>query len=240
MLSIPERLIVAADFKPQQGEDEEPVRDRVLRLAEALRDTGVVIKVNSILRACGYSLLDDITDLGLHVFADLKLFDIGETMVTDGALLAPYAPDILTTVCDVGVDAMHRLRGELPKTEVFGVTILTSLKEEDMLDRCDLSMNRRILARAHAAYKSGLAGVICAPKDLPLLRPQPLEGLQFITPGIRPKWAQVQGDDQNPDRVMTPAEAMKVGATRLVVGRPIIRNESPRDAVNRTLEEMDI
>ncbi|HTW97116.1 MAG TPA: orotidine 5'-phosphate decarboxylase / HUMPS family protein, partial [Candidatus Methylomirabilis sp.] len=74
-----ERLIVAADFKPADCGNIAGVEKKVLSLAEALANLGVIIKVGSILRACGYGLITKLHDLGLKVFADLKLIDIPET-----------------------------------------------------------------------------------------------------------------------------------------------------------------
>ena len=137
MLKPAERLIVAADFKPAPNQQfhassrREWVRGEVLALADRLRDTGVYLKVNSALRACGYDLIEEIHWRGLRVFADLKLFDIGETLATDGVFLKEVKPELLTTVCVAGVNAMQALKAELPDTEVLGVTVLTNLNDTD-------------------------------------------------------------------------------------------------------------
>src|SRR5689334_10217646 len=110
-LTPAERLIVAADFKPNV---EEPplhknglfrnwVRHQVIKLALNLKGTGVYLKVNFALRACGYELIRVIQDHGLRVFADLKLYDIGNTLADDGVLLKEAKPELLTTVCVAGV-----------------------------------------------------------------------------------------------------------------------------------------
>ncbi len=86
-LTPAERLIVAADFKPTDTRPyisldgksikwRNEVKVQVLALADSLKDTGVYLKVNSALWACGYGLIDEIHSRGLRVFADLKLFDI--------------------------------------------------------------------------------------------------------------------------------------------------------------------
>ncbi|MDP3961616.1 MAG: orotidine 5'-phosphate decarboxylase / HUMPS family protein, partial [Pseudorhodobacter sp.] len=105
MLAPAERLIVAADFKPDllKGNGRSWVRRQVLMLADSLKGTGVYLKTNSILRACGYDLIDEIHNRGLKVFADLKFYDIGETLSTDGALLKEFKPELVTVACIAGV-----------------------------------------------------------------------------------------------------------------------------------------
>jgi len=105
-----ERLIVAADFSPEGYGGIRGVEIKVLDLAEELKGLGVFIKVNSILRAVGYSLIVCLRNLGLNVFADLKLIDIPNTMKTDGEMLLEAQPDILTVMCCAGIDGMNAVR----------------------------------------------------------------------------------------------------------------------------------
>lgn len=241
-LTPAERLIVAADFKPGQPTEKYygrmGVRFQILELADSLKGTGVCLKINSALRACGYDLIDEIHERGLKVFADLKLFDIGETLATDGALLREFRPDILTTVCVAGVTAMQTLKAELPDTEVLGVTVLTSLKEADTQAMFTCSTEEAVMRFAQVAADAKIDGLISSPKEAEVLRAKFGIVLSLNTPAIRPTWAIVPGDDQNPDRIMTPAKAIKAGADRIVVGRPIVKAEKPYDAVMRTIEEI--
>ncbi len=239
-LTPAERLIVAADFKPrpEMGLGRADVASQILTLARSLKGTGVYLKVNSGLRASGYGLIDEIHSLGLSVFADLKMFDIGETLSTDGVLLREAKPELLTTVCVAGVSAMKALKAELPETEILGVTVLTSLKEVDTLDMFHATVEASAMKFAMVAEAAGMDGLICAPTDVGLIRSVVKRVMSYNTPAIRPTWAIVPGDDQNPDRIMTPAKAIKAGADRIVVGRPIIKAESPYDAVMRTIEEI--
>lgn len=239
-LTPAERLIVAADFKPrpEMGLGRADVASQILTLARSLKGTGVYIKVNSGLRASGYGLIDEIHSLGLRVFADLKLFDIGETLSTDGVLLREAKPELLTTVCVAGVSAMRALKAELPETEILGVTVLTSLKEADTLDMFHATVEASAMKFAMVAEVAGMDGLICAPTDVGLIRSVIKRVMSYNTPAIRPTWAIVPGDDQNPDRIMTPAKAIAAGADRIVVGRPIVKAENSYDAVMRTLEEI--
>ena len=242
ILTPAERLIVAADFKPgtawEKYHGKLGVKLQVLKLADSLKGTGVYLKVNSALRACGYDLIGEIQSRGLRVFADLKLFDIGETLATDGMLLREAKPDLLTTVCVAGVNAMQALKAELPDTEVLGVTVLTSLKDADTQAMFTCSTVEAVMRFAQVAADAKIDGLISSAKEAEMLRAEFGILLSLNTPAIRPTWAIVPGDDQNPDRIMTPAKAIRAGADRIVVGRPIVNAESPYDAVMRTIEEI--
>ncbi|MFA6553933.1 MAG: orotidine-5'-phosphate decarboxylase [Candidatus Paceibacterota bacterium] len=241
ILTPAERLIVAADFKPGQPWEKfygrVGVRSQVLALANSLKGTGVYLKVNSALRACGYDLISEIQSCGLRVFADLKLYDIGETLSTDGILLKEAKPELLTTVCSAGVLAMQALKKELPDTEVLGVTVLTSLNGADVQKIYSSDIGATVLMLAKHALVAGIDGWICSPKEASTLRTLS-DRMSINTPGIRPTWAIVPGDDQNPERIMTPAKAIKAGADRIVIGRPIVKAEKPYDAVMRTIDEI--
>ena len=238
ILKPAERLIVAADFKPPEGKGRHWVRERVLELAQKLNGTGVYLKVNSALRACGYDLIYQIQLCGVRVFADLKLYDISETLGTDGSFLAGTTPDMVTTVCATGAEAMRRLKEELPDTEVLGVTVLTSLSEFDVQTIYGCSIDEAVLRLALVAADGKINGLICSPKEATVLREKFGSVFSLNTPGIRPAWFTVTGDDQNQSRVMTPAQAIQAGADRIVVGRPITQADNPYDAVMRTIDEI--
>ncbi len=240
-LTPAERLIVAADFKPTGSNGREWVRSQVLALADNLCDTGVCLKINSALRACGYDLIDAIHSRGLRVFADLKLVDISETIATDGALLKESCPELLTVMCNAGVASMRALKAELPDTEVLGVTVLTSLKDADTQAMFTCSTEEAVMRFAQVAADAKIDGLISSSKEAEVLRAKFGVVLSLNTPAIRPTWAIVPGDDQNPERIMTPAKAIKAGVDRIVVGRPITKppaGVTSREAVVRTVEEI--
>lgn len=239
-----ERLIVAADFKPHHiatkyGEDAASVRVSVLALARRLKGTGVYLKVNSALRAYGYELIKEIRSYDLKVFADLKLFDIKETLETDGECLKKWRPELLTVARVAGVTGMQALNAALPYTEVLGVTVLTSLGDTDTREMFACSTDEAVMRLAGVAIEAGIGGIVLAPREAERLRTEfETHMLSINTPGIRPSWAIVQNDDQNPERVMTPAKAIKAGADRIIVGRPITGAADPYDAAMRTIEEI--
>lgn len=244
-LTPAERLIVAADFKPRfEAQDVRAIQDvrgQVLALADSLEGTGVVIKVNSILRAYGYDLVDEIHSRGLRVFADLKLVDISETLVNDGLLLRETRPDLLTVMCVAGAPAMQLLKATLPDTEVLGVTVLTSLKEADTQRLYSCSVNEAVMRFAQEAADGGVDGLISSPAEVNALWQKFGDTFSYNTPGIRPLWHVVENDDQNKARVMTPSDALKTSPAkrkRIVVGRPITQADNPYEATLRTIDEI--
>lgn len=232
-----ERLIVAADYDPRKHGGINGVREKVLKLGESLKGLGVIIKVNSVLRACGYDLIDELHELKLRVFADLKLIDIPNTMDTDGAMLAEVKPDLVTVMCCAGIEGMRKTQEAIGgSTEVLGVTVLTSLDEEECQGIFTCSTKAGVLRFARMAQLAGLGGLILSSQEAEMLKAKQELVLSLNTPGIRPDWGLVKGDDQA--RVMTPGKAIRAGVKRIVVGRPITQAENPREAAEKTLQEI--
>ena len=118
---------------------------------------------------------------------------------------------------------------------LLGVTVLTSLKEED-LRRIGIEnpVADQVLRLAALAKDSGLDGVVCSPHEIETVKRECGREFLVVTPGIRPAWAAAQ--DQK--RIMTPAEAIGRGADYLVIGRPITGAPSPHEAFLKILAEI--
>ncbi|MBI4280586.1 orotidine 5'-phosphate decarboxylase [Candidatus Uhrbacteria bacterium] len=235
-MDLEERLIIAADSNPEH-ESEEIVFRRVLAIARAAADLKVTIKVNALLRARGYQLIDQLHNLGCRVFADLKLMDIPLTLASDGLLLSPHEPEFLTVLTDARESALRGLQERLPRTEVLGVTLLTSISEDECrLLHGDMPQNS-VRKRADLALRAGLGGIVCGVPDLtPQLAGRLRSaGRTINVVAVRPSWARVTGDDQR--RASTVKEAVVAGADRIIVGRSVIHG-APRDLILRTLDEL--
>ncbi len=234
-----ERIIVAADFKPEHYVGaREKFRYKVLKLADALAETGVIIKLNSIARACGYDLFGEIHDRGLLSFGDLKLIDITETLECDGMLLREANPAFVTVMCTAGPSGMRVLKAALPDTEVLGVTIPTTFTDADTQAMFVCNVEDGVKRLAGFAKEAGIDGLISSPAEAEMLRSE--FGILFTlnTPGVRFADIAVKGDDQNKARVMTPKRAIELGVTRVVMGRPITQSPDPRAAVQRAIDEI--
>ena len=244
LMKVEERLIVAADYSPKQFGGIEGVKKKVLSLAQELEGLGVYIKVNSVLRAVGYGLINELHDMGLKVFADLKLIDIPFTMGIDGQMLNEVKPEILTVMCCAGIDGMNTACKALPDTEILGVTVLTSLNEEECSAIFSCSSKAGVLKFARMAQLAGLGGIILSPMELAILNQRFELVLSLNTPGIRFGDDEIKNDDQA--RKLPPGVAIKNGAQRLVVGRLITGAkpnnkglpQNPREAAERMLKEI--
>jgi orotidine-5'-phosphate decarboxylase len=237
-LSAAQRLIVAADPGINEGTSPYELEEWVLKFVDSLSETGVSIKVNSVLRACGYSLIRKIQDRGLRVFDDAKLYDIEETLKTDATLLNYSPPEMLTVSCSASLKFAATLKELLPETEIFGVTVLTGMTEAECWSVYNRPLQYAVRALAARAAKAGLHGVICSAKEVSSMKGVIRKSMSINTAAIRPTWYNVERDDQNKFRTATPKEAIQRGAHRIIVGRPITRAENPYDATMRTIDEI--
>ena len=178
---------------------------------------------------------------GKEIFLDLKFHDIPETVRR--ALRSPFMEKvefITVHTGDGGALLSAAVKSVSPGTKVLGVTVLTSLSEEDLkktlLLREGVSMKELVLQRARMAKDAGCAGVVCSGLELSLIREQFGRGLMTVVPGVRPLWSPVEGDDQR--RVVTPRDAARLGADYIVVGRPVRDAKDPVEAVEKILEEI--
>lgn len=210
-------------------------RGIALGLAAKLVDKVWGFKVNDLLIECGVGIIAELKQFG-NVFADPKLHDIPSTVANSMAKLAAAGANLVTVHASGGVEMMRAAVDAAGGSKVLAVTVLTSLDEDTAHLIFGNPIKATVLQFARNASLAGVYGVVCSPKELEILGKQPeLQFLAKITPGIRPAWHQV-GDDQK--RVMTPAEAAKLGATLQVIGRPILRADDPLEAVEKTVQEI--
>lgn len=197
------------------------------------------VKVGSqLMTAEGPALVRELVGRGLHVFLDLKWHDIPNTV--QGAVMAARTLGVgMATVHTLGGPAMLRAAAEAAGDElaVVGVTVLTSHDEGDYaaaLGRPSIRLLDEVARLARSAVSAGLAGVVCSPLEVDRIRsglgPDPL----IIVPGIR-RPADEVGDQR---RTATPAEAVRQGATHLVVGRPILAAADPAAALAEYLSTL--
>ena len=189
----------------------------------------------------GPRVIQAIQDMaGERIFLDLKFHDIPETMRQAAtALMAVSKGSRFVTVhTSEGEDsvraAVEAVKGN---TKILGVTVLTSSSGLDVSPTSrNLSVQVRVLAMSRIAKNSGCAGIVCSGYEAKAVKEQFGQDFLVVTPGIRPGWATVAGDDQQ--RVMTPREAILNGADYIVVGRPIHKAKDPVEAANRISNEI--
>ncbi|HVJ10238.1 MAG TPA: orotidine-5'-phosphate decarboxylase [Burkholderiales bacterium] len=214
MISRNERLIVALDV---------PTPKEARALAEKLGDAVRFYKIGlELFTAEGYfELLSWLTGRGNKVFADLKLYDIPETVRRAVANLRTTGATFLTVHGHRSVmEAAAREKGGM---KILAVTVLTSFDQRDLEGLG--TVEQVVLARAKAAVETGCDGVIASGLEAKALKKEFKDRLLVITPGIRPKAA---GDDQK--RTVDVAQAFANGADYIVVGRPVRDAPDPRQA----------
>lgn len=177
---------------------------------------------------------------GFEVFLDLKFHDIPNT-VANAVLAAADLGVWMVNVHASGGEAMmahaaNALAQRNLSTKLIAVTVLTSMSEADLKQvGVDSGIDVQVLRLATLAQRAGLDGVVCSARESAALKN--VLGAEFlkVTPGIRPSFAAV--DDQQ--RITTPAEALLNGSTHLVIGRPITRAKTPREALALIQREVD-
>jgi orotidine-5'-phosphate decarboxylase len=147
--------------------------------------------------------------------------------------------DLLTVHAQGGVEMLIEALDNAEDTLILVVTLLTSLKPEDLIELSSTFMINGNYVHYHTKRASdlGAKGFVASPSELSLIRETIGEDPVIVTPGIRPKWAKVEKDDQV--RIGTPVEAIKNGATLLVVGRPIRDSKDPLISAQKTIEEIE-
>jgi len=210
-----------------------PDLERARGLAERIRHHVGGIKLGlEFFGANGPDGVREMAALGLPVFLDLKLHDIPNTVAKAVQALHPLEPAILTVHAAGGRAMMEDAKAAAPSgTKVIGVTVLTSLDDDDLAATGIESDSHGQVARLTAlAREAGLDGVVCSGREVRAAKRQWPGGF-FVVPGVRP--AEAGAGDQK--RVMTPRKALDNGASILVIGRPITLAQDP-DLAARAIE----
>ena len=161
---------------------------------------------------------------GVNVFLDLKLHDIPNTVAGAARAVARLRPEILTVHAAGGADMIRAAVEAVPGTMVAGVTLLTSIRDQDLAELgVPGTVSDAVRRMAVLAVAAGARGLVCSPQEVAAVRAEVGRDITLITPGIRPSGA--DSDDQA--RIATPVEAIKAGADLLVIGRPITRAPDP-------------
>ena len=219
---------------------------KAIALADTLRGTVGGYKIGKqLFTAAGPAMVHELTSRGDRVFLDLKFHDIPNTVagavqsaVATGAWMVNVHASGGSAMMKAAADAATRAAAALgrPRPLVIGVTVLTSMTDAAL---AEVGVARPVIEQvvhlARLAKQSGLDGVVASPQETAAIREACGPDFQIVTPGIRPlrpssgQAADQQGKDDQA-RTLTPAEAMKAGATYLVIGRPISGAPDPREA----------
>jgi orotidine-5'-phosphate decarboxylase len=225
------RLIVALDL---------PNLAEAKALADQIGDAVSFYKIGLQLFASdGMGLAAALKATGKQVFLDWKLHDIGATVEKAAAALAGTGADFLTVHGEPQVMAAAvKGRGE-SSLKILAVTVMTSLTDQDLAEMgYGMTATALVQRRIAQALDHGCDGVVASALEAGMARNMAIKAgrpdFLVVTPGIRP--AEAALDDQA--RVATPADALRSGASHLVIGRPISAAKDPRAAALAIAAEM--
>ena len=234
-----DRLLVALDVD---------TADRALALAEQVRGVAGGLKVGSrLFTTAGPDLVRRLVDSGARVFLDLKFHDIPNTVAqaVDAAVrTGAWMINVHASGGSAMMQAAARAAAEAatasgrPAPLVIAVTVLTSM-DADGLHQVGVTrpLLDHVLVLARMAHAAGMQGVVASPHETAAIRQACGPDFAIVTPGIRGASAGQEKNDQA--RTMGPAEAVKAGATFIVVGRPIIAAPEPRAAAEAIVAELN-
>ena len=203
---------------------------KALELIDNLDPKKCMLKIGSVsFNSIGKEIIYYAADKNFEIFLDLKLHDIPNTVKKsiEGLSLLPIS---MLTIHTSGGEEMMRAAMEAvsrTKIKVIGVTTLTSLNDNDANDIFKRTTFDQVKKMIDLAELAGIDGVVCSPHELELVNKR--KSLLSITPGIR-----INSLDDDQKRVMTPKEAIDLGADYLVIGRPITAS----DNIGKSLEEI--
>jgi len=201
--------------------------DLFKEIIDSLDSDLCMVKIGSVsFNALGHEAVLYAANKGFDIFLDLKLHDIPNTVKKSIKGLVSLPIKMLTIHTSGGKQmmeaAMQAVEGS--NIKVFGVTALTSLSDTDTNKIYKRDAVDQVEAMLDLAEESGIDGVVCSPHELHLLAAR--ESLLSITPGIR-----LRNSDDDQSRVMTPKEAIHLGANYIVVGRPITEAQDIKNAL---------
>ena len=195
------------------------------------------VKVGSVVfNALGKDFLRLVDQRGFKIFLDLKLHDIPNTVHETILGFKGFNIELLTIHLSGGKKMITAAMAaaQIIKTKIIGVSVLTSLNDEDASELFHSTTKAQVAKLFKLANETGIDGIVCSPLELDLakqiLSPQILK----ITPGIRDA---AVNDDQS--RIMTAKEAIKNGASYLVIGRPISQAPSVSEALKYFTQSID-
>lgn len=231
-----DRLIVALDF---------PTMEQAVACVEECGDAVSHYKVGmELFYAAGAPMITYLKNQGKHIFLDLKLQDIPNTVAHALMVLSDLGADMMNVHAVGGkkmmAEAVKAVREAAakagrPAPKLIAVTILTSMDNEQFAGlNYKNTIAEQVISLAKLAKEAGMDGVVASPQEAAGIREACGPDFLIVTPGVRPAGASL--DDQS--RVATPAGAFKNGSSHIVVGRPITKAEDRKAAAEAIVKEI--
>lgn len=223
-----DRVIVALDIS-----DVEAAEKAIWTLGDSINFYKIGYEL---VMAGGLALAADLVQGGKKVFLDMKLHDIGNTVMHATRRAAKLGATFLTVHAfpqTMRAAVEGRADSDL---DILAVTVLTSWDDDDLKDAgYSVTVPELVARRAAQAEAIGIDGLVCSPAEAKDLRQRLGAKTMLVTPGIRPAGSE-RGDQK---RIMTPAEAVKAGVDYMVIGRPILAAEDPKASADAIVAEIE-
>lgn len=224
------KIIVALDYADAES---------ALKLVKQLDPALCRLKVGKeLFTAAGPQFVEKLTQSNFGVFLDLKFHDIPNTVAKACSAACNLGVWMLNVHASGGMEMMQAARQAVDnsagKPLLIAVTVLTSMSQQTLNQigiQTDLATH--VLNLAKLTQQAGLDGVVCSALEAETLRNNLGKDFCLVTPGIRP--ADAGKDDQT--RIMTPKQALAMGSSYLVIGRPITQAADPRAALEAIYQE---
>lgn len=224
------KIIVALDFQNAKT---------AINFARQLNPQMCRLKVGKeLFTAAGPQLVEALQQQNFEVFLDLKFHDIPNTTAKACQAASNLGVWMVNVHASGGLEMMQAAREAVDKNTfkpiLIAVTVLTSMSEQALQKiGVQTPLQQHVLNLATLTKEAGLDGVVCSAQEAALLKENLGQDFCLVTPGIRPKNA--AKDDQT--RIVTPQDALKLGAHYLVIGRPITQAENPLKALEDIFQE---
>jgi orotidine-5'-phosphate decarboxylase len=224
-----DKIIVALDVA---------TKGEAVALVEELREQISIFKIGlQLYTAEGPAVVRKVLKKDVKVFLDLKLHDIPNTVARAVESATRLGVQMLTIHLCGGRDMiLAAVQARKNNMSILGVTVLTSATEET-LQQIGISdkIDNYVLRLAKLGVEAGIDGLVASAHEVKMVRTQFGAKIKLVVPGIRLSWSETS--DQK--RIMTPLEALDAGADYLVIGRPIIADPNPRQALTKILDELE-
>jgi orotidine-5'-phosphate decarboxylase len=219
-------IIVALDYAEAK---------QAMQLVQQLDPSLCKLKVGKeLFTSAGPDLVRDLVKRDFKVFLDLKFHDIPNTVAKACAAACDMGVWMLNVHASGGLAMMQAAQQAVEDSKhnamLIAVTVLTSMSEAELKQiGVQQSLTEQVKQLALLTQQAGLAGVVCSAQEAAMLRAHCGQDFCLVTPGIRP--ADSAKDDQT--RIVTPSQALALGASYLVIGRPITQAPDPLQALQQ-------
>ncbi len=225
------KIIVALDYAEAT---------QAMHLVQQLDPSLCKLKVGKeLFTSAGPDLVRDLVKRDFKVFLDLKFHDIPNTVAKACAAACDMGVWMLNVHASGGLAMMQAAQKAVEDSKhpamLIAVTVLTSMSEAELKQvGVQQSLTEQVKQLALLTQQAGLAGVVCSAQEASMLRAHCGEEFCLVTPGIRP--TDSAKDDQT--RIVTPSQALALGSSYLVIGRPITQAANPLLALQQIQQSL--